>query len=962
MVVLFLGFMWQPYALAVGTFKQQLQVAAEHFQAGDYGQAHAAFESLELVFGKEPEFRDVQATILPLHGYACLITGDYSKAVALLETFMTQYPEAKQRRGFMLYTLAQAYQGAGQYQPAIDTYQAFIDASPHTPEAAMSMMRQAELYFKLGQDNIGIEQLLALANSHKVAPSLQNQARLRALQQAQVAQDTARSLDIMFSKPWSITAMPELAILTFAALRAGDDAIAHKRYQDALRAYRLVPPLDVLIQAQKEKLQQLTATFKKRQAQAKRGHLQRNAWDEHYQKIIRRVTQQLEVLTTSDDYTPGFQLRMGQAFLLSNRPREARLLFKHLAEQADIDEAIQIQAYYHWVLAANALEEWDSARTIAQLQVARFPNDELSQQALFLVASAHQQRKQYSEAVQLLSELLKAYPQNRYVPRWLYTRGLNHTFLQDYEHARDDFNGYMKTYHEGTLFANAQLWRALTFFFEKEYQQAIELLKKQKQQLSEAHPLYPEIEYRIATTYYAQQEHILALQAVNSFIKKYHQHPRAPTAQALLGDIFMAQGELQAALAAFEQVSQEAGSMFTYSIFQAGKIYRALEDYDALIRHFKAYVALEGFPTKTRIAEALYWVGWAYMKKQDVVHAFPLFMDALQRYGNDIQVGDASAIAGILKALRNIHQHYHRIAASSLSDEGLNNTLIQNPDFDVWLKLEKSTASEKQAWTYYARLNLYAAQYLEQEKRPLASDACLYDIIDCVPNSALDAEGLAQVGMLLFENNSPVAEDYFERLLETFPQAPQRAIAYYYLARLRWQENQHEATEKWLNRFNIETPYHSLNIEATLLMGEVLTKLNKYDKAIPLMEDLLRLKLARGRPHARALSQLAKIHKAQGKSEQSIAYYQRIYTLYPAYQDLAASAYYESALIFVELDNAIAADNTLNEMFNTPNIQQAAEYEQAMVLKQTLHEFYKLNSEHQPIRRSINQVNTMNIE
>lgn len=927
--VLGLGFLWPSFVLGVGTFKEQLHVAAEYFQAGSFAQAHGAFETLESVFGQEPEFEQVQATLLPLHGYTCLVTGHYDKAVALLETYLEQNPDAQQRRAFILYSLAQAYQGDNQYQRAIETYQAFIAKSPATPEAAMSVMRQAELYFKLGQDEVGIDQLLHLAEADNVAPSLQNQSRLRALQQAQASQSTERALDIMFSQPWSITGMPELAILAFAALRAGDDAIANKRYQDAIRAYRLVPPLEVLIQAQETKLQQLNALFAARQARAKRGHLQRNAWDEHYHKIIARITQQLEILNSSEDYTPGFQLRLGQAFLLSDRPLEACLLFERLATQVDLPTTIHIQAHYHWVLGANALEQWDRATAIAQALVAKFPENELSQQTLFLVASAHQQRKQYNEAVRLLDELLEKYPENRYAPRWLFTRGLNHTFMQNYIGAREDFSSYLATYPKGALLANAQLWIGLTYFFAKNYSQALMLFEKQKQQLAETHFLYPEILYRIANTYYAQQENTQALQVINAFLNKYGQHARAPAATALLGDIFMAQGKLQAALAAFDQIPPEAGPLFTYGIFQSGKIYRALEDYDAVIEHFKDYVDLEHVPAKTRIAEALYWAGWAYTKKQDIAQAFPLFMTALQRYGNDIHASD---IASIFIGLGKLHQQYHRAAQASFADEETGTTPRQHEDFNTWLTLEQSTALENQAYTYYSRLKLYAAQQHEQNKRPFAKEACLFEVIDHVPDRALDAEGLAQVGMLLDEHESATAEDYFRLILDKFPQSPQRAVAYYHLARLRWRENKPAAAEQWLNRFHVETPYHRLNIKATLLMGEVLTAMNKHERAIEHLEALLRLKSARGRPHASALLQLAKIHYALAKPKPAIAYYQRVYTLYPAYSDLVASAYYQSALIFVDLDNPVAAHNTLTEMLNTPEINETDEYEQAKAL------------------------------
>ena len=931
-VLLVVGCLWPSWLAGIGTFKQQLQGAVGYFQAGDYANAYTAFESLESVFHLEPEFKEMQKTILPLHGYACLSAGDHAKAVTLLAAFLRDYPDAQQQRTFIVFSLAQAYQGNGQHQLAIDTYQTYIDAAPNTPEAAMSAMRQAELYFKLGQHAVGIDRLLTLATSETVAPSLQKQARLRALQQAQSAQLFERSLQIMLGEPWSITAMPELAILTFAALRAGENAMENQRYADAIRAYRLVPPLQVLIQAQTAKLNQLTTTFEERKAQARRGHLKRNAWDEHYQVIIKRVAQQLEALKNSEDYTPGFQLRLGQACLLNDRPREAYLLFKRLSSDADLPDAIVVQAHFHWVLAANALEKWNTATDIAQDLVQTFPEHELSQQALFLIASAHQQRKQYGEAVKLLSDLLVTYPNNQYASRWLFARGLNRAFQQDYALSRTDFKQYIETYPEGVLHGHAQLWIGLTFFFQKNYAKAIALFKQQKKQLPENHVLYPELEYRIAHTYYAQKQHTQALRTTNAFLKKYRHHARGPAATALRGDILMAQGKLEAAVKAFAHIPTSSAPLFTYGVFQTGKVYRALEDYEALIDHFKQYVSAEDIQPKTRIAEALYWTGWAYTQQQDLAQAFPLFLNALERYGNDLEAVD---ISSILTALKKLHKRYHQ-HAPPLPTELANSVLVQETDFFTWLDSEKRSALENQAYTYYARINVYLAEVHQQQQLPALRDAQLFEILEHVPDEALDAEGLAQLGRLLYANESSLAETYFQMLVEKFPQAPQRAVAFYHLAQMRWQEHKVEATEKWLNRFMLETPFHPCSVDATLLMGEVLTAVKKYERATQYMEDLLRLKSARGRPHARALLQLATIQHALQQPKKAIAYYQRIYTLYPAYTDLVATAYYQSALLFAALEDSAAAYKTIREMLQTPGIAETAEYAQAVAFQAEL--------------------------
>ena len=82
--------------------------------------------------------------------------------------------------------------------------------------------------------------------------------------------------------------------------------------------------------------------------------------------------------------------------------------------------------------------------------------------------------------------------------------------------------------------------------------------------------------------------------------------------------------------------------------------------------------------------------------------------------------------------------------------------------------------------------------------------------------------------------------------------------------------------------------------------------------------------------------QLAKIYVAQDDLKKAIAYYQRIYTLYPGYSDLVVTAYYESALMFVALDDMKAAYRTLEEMLNTSKVTEHFEYPKALALKTQL--------------------------
>jgi tetratricopeptide (TPR) repeat protein len=165
--------------------------------------------------------------------------------------------------------------------------------------------------------------------------------------------------------------------------------------------------------------------------------------------------------------------------------------------------------------------------------------------------------------------------------------------------------------------------------------------------------------------------------------------------------------------------------------------------------------------------------------------------------------------------------------------------------------------------------------------------------------------------------------------LENFPKSNARAMAYLGLARLTNYRGEYSAAKDWLKKSSDQIPAHEYMNDSQLLLGTVLAKLEEYEPSIETFERLLRLKSARGRPHAAALSGIAQVYHRQGNPEKAIAYYQRIYNMYRAYPDLVASAYLASARLFESLDRLPEAVNTLREMLKQTNLADYPEWSEA---------------------------------
>lgn len=915
------------------TMESALQMAIAAFQQADYPAALAAFDALEATFGEEREYAPLLPTILPVWAYSALQGGDAGRAVELFEQFLEKHPEQTRWRGFAFFSLAQAYQQTGDIDEAIDAYQRFIIDQPGSPEAVISALRQAQLYFDNGQEQEGIDRLLGFAASPQVPATLQAQAQLRALEKALELEEYDQAADILLSRDWAVTEMPELAVLTFSALRLGDYLMSARRLPEALRAYRLVSPQSTLRKAQEGQLARVRFRQARREEAARSGQPEQTLWRDYFSKLIARMEAQLKALEEGEDYTAAYQIRLGEVYLRLARPREAMAIFAYLAEDDALDEALRARAHYRWVLSANALEDWKESLRLARIFMERYPDDPQAPRALYLIANAHQELREYLLAVDVLSDLIAAYPEHALLPRWYFARGLNFTFADDFQAARDDFARYLRDYADKPQVHQARLWHGLTWFFQRDYPKALEELNAALELTPSSHPVYPEIQYRRGNTLYSMRDYEAALVAIENFVASYPGHARVPEARVLKGDVLMGQGRLLEASNQFYAIGPEAGPLFVYAVFQRGKILRALEEYERMVEHFKEFVQREDVPEKTRVAEALYWIGWAYTRMEQQAEAFPFFVQAIMDYGNDPTAGETT---GMLQALDKLHRQYQQgdLALPEVAEPRVI-ALLEAERLRGWLESEAERAETNAQWTWFSRIQLYLAMEARRRKDLDDENLALLSIVEKVPLRLLDAEGLAAAGEKLRSEGFPSARDYFEFLLETFPRSFHQGDAYYGLAAIAAQEQDWDRASIMLADFQAETPLHPLAHQAALLRGEVLTARGEYAQADAVYEDLLKLRSARGRPHAQAILGLARSHEAAGEIKPAIAYYQRLYTVYRAYPELLAEAYVRSAELFAQLDDLPSALRTVLEMLKDERLRRVeASWAQAEALRQ----------------------------
>jgi len=906
-----------PTTVTASTLQEQLDQAVQDFGKGNYASTYWQLESMELDYGQEPEYlnRTFQSSLLPVRAYAALLADRPTDALVYFHELLSQYNPRPGVRAFALYNAAIAHSQTNALAAAAQTFRTFQESFPNSNEAALALLQEADLWAEIGESDKA-SQLLSTFYQSDAPLTLRMQARLRALQLAGDTKNAELAETILFETDWNTEAMPDIAVLSFAALDAGDLLLKEGRYLKAIRAYRLTLPRDILIQKQRERL---TAT---EQALAQQSVFASSIWKSHSQQLIARLQRQLDRLEVMEDYTPGLYLRSGQAYLLAERTREATILFRTVAQDVSFETEIRAEAHYRWILALNSAERWHNAREVARNFLEVHPSHALANRALFLIASAFQSENEFIKAIAVLDELIENYPSDKQAPRWYFTRGYNYSVLERYADARENFETALHSFPKSSLREQIQLWKALTYFFERDYETCLEQLIALRES-TQKHPIHPEVHFRIANSYYAQRDYETALKTTESILNHYADHHRIAETLALRGDIYMGLGQLTTAAHAFKQVPPDDSQIYDYSVFQAAKIYKALERYDLLREHLHAYIDRDDATDRPRVSEALYHIGWSLLQEDRAEEAFPLYEDALHRFGNEPK---ARAVGAILSAYGDLFKRSQR------------NGDTQQPSFHTWLQESKETALTEKQLTWFARLTLFTSYRERSRIGATAAEATLLSIHQYVPIDQQDPETLAAVGIALSNRDYESADDYFEQLLTEFPKRFERAAAYYGKAQLAAKNNRLIEARRWLIRFLEETPTHPLAAEARLLAADVLTTQGLYPQATAALNDILQLKEMRGRPHASALAGLARIETERENPKRAIPYWQRIYTLYRAYPDLIATAYWESALLFEQIEDHIAAHNTIEEMLRDERLRDNKLYTQALTKRPALEE------------------------
>jgi TolA-binding protein len=678
------------------------------------------------------------------------------------------------------------------------------------------------------------------------------------------------------------------------AIKGGDELFERQDYAVALLLYKLARSKEALA-AGLARWEQALQRDKKNALASGRGFQRVLAINERLTTIAAERAQ----IETIENYTDELRVRIARAFLAMNRKWEALWTYRGIHQ--DSPDAKQAEsALYGAVSISSDLEANDKAVALGRLFMTEKPDSPFYDEVSLSVGRAYIREEKYRDAIGLFKEVLAARPQHKLADHVMYLQGYSHLFLDQYEPALALFDRVLKEYSDGGLAETVAYWKSFTYLFQPDYEKAVEgftafLAKHSGSALAE------DVNFRLGAALYGSGDLDAARAQLDKFIQAYPASEFQGEAHSLLGDIAGAGGRLDEAVRQYSMVEELTDKLdkINYAIFQIGKIYETLGEWQKVKDHFRSYV--ERYGEQGQHSEATFRIGYAMKQLGEVAAAVELYIGAARRFGH---LRDALGIDNLLGELPNDYQVVKGKSPAPLFRG----------------EIASSDAAKKRTLALRWHMALAAAEPASAEDFKLQPG----DIEQASPAT------LEWIGGLLTKRGEtgPAAAAYRE-LIAKYADSDWAVSASMALAEIAVKARKVDEALEHLERVTEQFPTSDEAGLAMKLQGDLLRQNGRFADAIIRYEKVLEVKEWRGPLWPESLYWIGVAHQELGKTAEAFGYFQRVYVLYQHFTEWTARAYLRSAQCLVKLDRAAEAQATLREMLGVEDLRETQEYKAA---------------------------------
>ncbi|MBN1556572.1 MAG: tetratricopeptide repeat protein [Lentisphaerae bacterium] len=852
-------------------------------------------------------------------GVAHFFSGQFAESEAVFDAYLRKYRNGRYAAKAALYS-ADALRFRGRLRDAAAAYQAALK------RYAFNRLLECDVYAGLARCRLAADDWAAavepLQAVYRLAPDLMRRnwaaTLLTTAYLKRMELEKIYPLVPYLLRPDSFASRS--VAYNVAALEAGDLLYADDLYRDALWIYRLVYPHDVLTGRSREYLARLESLA---------DRLKRSAGDPRrlmrVQESIGELEAELEALNAIDNYDIELQTRIARSYMELRRYREGRELFLYLYEAAPA--AVAEESLYLAFVCSTQIEPLDEAFEIGNRYMEAYPAGAFFDPLTLTMGQLYARLEAWPALIEHLTRTLDIAPRHESGAECLLLLGYAHFMEEQFADAAHRLRTLLTAYPGSDLAGEAHYWLGMALLFDERYEDAAGAFDTVLAQ-------YPESRYaesaafRRAVCDYGESRFEAADRRLAAFLEARPGSRVAGEALMMRGDIAGALGRLDPATAFYRQAMDDPNlniELYNHSAFQCGRILYETGQYDALRRHFAAY--LKQRREGANIPQAVYWIGAALWNSGEQAGALRYYSAAVAKYG-----GDRGAL-GI----------------DMILDEWVGRTRSAEPAAAAaaWAELRERLEAAKRRDDRVQILRLKRVMLYDPD-RSEAARARLTD--ELLREDNLPYAGPAVLETMLDRALARGREDFAATVaaytLETFPETDTALEARMLLGRRAaagaeaasdHAERQalYDAAIAHLETVRSVHATRPEAAEALMLLGDVYRRLRRFDEADARYRAVLGVRAWRTHWPA-ALYGRGECARERGNPLEAAAYYERIYLLYGHYTAWAARAYLRRAECLRALYQNAKAREVLQEMLADRELAALPEADHARALLKEL--------------------------
>jgi TolA-binding protein len=469
-----------------------------------------------------------------------------------------------------------------------------------------------------------------------------------------------------------------------------------------------------------------------------------------------------------------------------------------------------------------------------------------------------------------------------------------------------------------------------------------------------------------AALFYAQRFEE-ARDTLYSYVKKYPQGRSLDQAYFFLGEVEYLATNLELSLQHFRKADEITSLQDVHNgaAFRIGGVLEELGRYDEMATHFRAYI--DRYGEDGDLTRAVLQLGLAYEYLMRPVEMLALYRENIEKYA---QVADNSGVDALIEGYAEKYSKNQIVLTRTVAffdrldndlefrekivtdrgflfehfyvspdlDQTLYNRLRNNPAFTPELK-EDLTPIKEMMTPYRTQLEKYPNEKPEDYFKDLLAKAKaendfisetrmlmgLYRLgVEVAPSRRYDAALIQQLTprAILYvadyerDKRLPFAEEAWNQLIINYPTDDSTIVAFMRLADVTAEKGDIAGALNYLEQIVTQFP-GSPKIPAVMLrQGELLSEMNRGEKAREKYQYILRVPEWRGVLHAQALQQIGESYMAEKAYPEAHGFFERTFLGYPHLPKWSSRAYLSDAEALIGMGEKQDAINTLTEAIN----------------------------------------------